>query len=551
MNKEYLNDIAEVERRLCRRSVYYLARNVLSAQVEKSGGKNLMGPQHAELAKDLQNLWKTRHQRDKTWVKVEQPRGVLKSTLCTVGYAIWVLLQDANARILIDSAVVGNSKGFLKQIREFFESSYCHALFGKLYDSKSGWNMDNITIIRDGVYPQPSVDTGGLEAVKVSQHYDLIISDDLQNKDNCKTREQREKVKEHARLYRQLLNKGGMCLFVGTRWDFDDLFALIDEWIEMERKRLLPRTVFNFHKSSYKYLKDARGVDTDELSKELQFPEILSESELQMIKARDGLWLYSCNMLVRPQSDETAMVQKAWIQYHQLKEGDWDGWNVYATVDPSYEGTGASADDNAIVAFAISPDWDLYVLETWNKKGSRLALCEKLYELDEKYSFKAIGVEAIFHNAQLLPYLKQQFALKGRMLKFEQLKDGNKTKKQRIEGFVPFVEGGHVFLRPTQDELENQMIRYDGGESTATKKDDLFDALAYAHRFMRVPKAVQEAEYWKKAGWRQEIAALVIDEGKIPSESDIRVWQWQERRAKMARRKRSVQRTRGVKRFIR
>jgi hypothetical protein len=506
----------------------------LNAQIEKSGGKNLMGEQHRELSKELQNLWLTRHKRARTWAKVEWPRGTMKSTLCTVGFAIWVLLQDRNARILIDSAVISNSKGFLKQIKEFFESEYCHALFGKMYDTKSGWNADNITIFRDGVFPQPSVDTGALEAVKVSQHYDLIISDDLQNKDNCKTKEQREKVKEHAKLYRPLLNKGGMCLFVGTRWDFDDLFSLIDEWIEMETKRLEERTVFNFHKSGYRYrdngdLREEKGWE--------QFPEIMDHEEMQKIKARDGLWIFSCNILVRPQSDETAIIQKSWIQYHKLKEDDWKGWKVYATVDPSYEGSGASADDNAVVVVTVSPAWDIYVLETWNKKGTRLDLCEKLFELDERYNFDAIGVEAIFHNAQMLPYLKQQFALKGRMLRFEQLKEGNQSKKSRIEGFATYFQSGHVYLRPEMDTLEDQALRYDGGESTATKKDDLIDALAYVARFMRVPKEKVETDYWKVLGWRGKVAEIGVQKDGLPTEMDIKVWHWQEKRDRLRRRK--------------
>lgn len=525
--------LAETEKRLSQRDLFYLVKYVLGEHWEYEGASRF-DEQHVELCRQLMGFWNTRKQRDKTIVKVEWPRRTLKSTVCSVGFPVWVLLNNPNTRILLDTAVAGNAQNFLKNIRTFFEGPYIQGIFGKLYSEKNDWNMNSITLNRTGVFPQPSIDTGGIDMAKTSQHYDLIISDDLQNKDNCKSKEQRDKVKEHFKLYANLIDPGGMILSVGTRWDFDDLSTMLDFWAKEDMRCLRPQRIFNYHKSCYKYDGDGN------LSREPQFPTLLPQSELDAERAAQGAWVFSCNYLVRPQSDETAMFKKDWIQYHSLSEEQYmaPGWMRYLCVDPAQEGTKASADNNGLVVVAVSPNYDLYVLKTVNEKMTRLELSEAIFKLHDRYNVNKVGIESVFEQVELIPWMKEQAYSEGRHINFVPLKTNQEKKWRRIQALQPYFESMHVFLKSDQGELEDQILRYSGSDSSKSKKDDLVDSLAYVLQFLQVGREAMPKEYWTKAGWRE----LWNDtEKEAPDETTVQMWKWRKERNKKRDKKQARQ----------
>ena len=75
-------------------------------------------------------------------------------------------------------------------------------------------------------------------ALRQGQHYSVIIADDLSSLDNSLTKEQREKVINHWRLYISLLDPGGTIVVVGTRYSAGDIVAHIIE-TEIDPKQKL------------------------------------------------------------------------------------------------------------------------------------------------------------------------------------------------------------------------------------------------------------------------------------------------------------------------
>lgn len=167
------------------------------------------------------------------------PRGSFKSSLACEAFPIWLLLNQPNLRILIDSEVYTNSKNFLRKIRALLESDPLVELFGE-FKTHDNWNEGEITIAQRTIpNKEASITCSGVGAVKVSQHYDFIIMDDMNSPNNSATPEGRQKVIDHWKMSTSLLEPGGTIVVVGTRYAQDDLPGWILEHEVPEKKGLL------------------------------------------------------------------------------------------------------------------------------------------------------------------------------------------------------------------------------------------------------------------------------------------------------------------------
>ncbi len=166
------------------------------------------------------------------------PRGTFKSSIGCVGYPIWLLLNNPNLRILLDSEKYENSKNFIREIKGKFESEAMTKLFGE-FRSPNNWAEGSITIAkRTKVLKESSITASGVAANKTGQHYDVIIHDDMNSDKNSGTSEMRQKVIDHYRLNTSILEPTGIMVVIGTRYSADDLIGWILE-NEVHREGLL------------------------------------------------------------------------------------------------------------------------------------------------------------------------------------------------------------------------------------------------------------------------------------------------------------------------
>lgn len=155
------------------------------------------------------------------------PRGHLKSSVVTVGWAIQQMLIDPNTRILIRNAVWDQARIFLKQINGYLIGGPLVEIFGEFCHSNSLWTKDEIEIAQKKSQEKrgPSITTAGLETALAGKHFDTIIDDDLVNQQNVTTKEQIQKVISTYEDVHSLLDRGGKHVVVGTRWSNKDLYG--------------------------------------------------------------------------------------------------------------------------------------------------------------------------------------------------------------------------------------------------------------------------------------------------------------------------------------
>lgn len=154
------------------------------------------------------------------------PRGTFKSSVASIGYPIWLLNNNPNLRILLDSELYTNSKNFLREIRTHMLSDNLTDIYGS-YDS-STWNESEIIVRnRTKILKDPSIAAGGIGTTKVGAHFDVIIGDDYNGPENSSTPEQRRKVIDHYQYNQSILDPGGIYVIIGTRYHEDDLIGWI------------------------------------------------------------------------------------------------------------------------------------------------------------------------------------------------------------------------------------------------------------------------------------------------------------------------------------
>ncbi len=103
-------------------------------------------------------------------------------------------------------------------------------LYGDMYDKRLKWNEDELVVKgRDRGIREATVTAVGVGGNLVSQHYDIIIADDLVNSENSATRYQADKVIDWWRKSLSLLEPTGINLIIGTRWSYYELYSYLME----------------------------------------------------------------------------------------------------------------------------------------------------------------------------------------------------------------------------------------------------------------------------------------------------------------------------------
>jgi phage terminase large subunit-like protein len=239
-------------------------------------------------------------------------RGAGKSTVCTIVKAIHLLCKDRNIRILLASKNKTNAEGFLKEIKAHLEgNAKLIEVFGAFFDPAkvTKWDNTEIDVLgRTQVMKEASITCVGVESAVVSKHYDVIISDDLVDEDNARTKHMREKTKS---FYYQTLDPTlmppdpkrahvGEHHRLGTRYHFDDLYGHFEANELKEHTNTIPAL-------------DAKGRSP--------WPEKYPPAWLQEKKRKSGTIIFNAQY----QCDTEAMKGEIFQYDHcqQLDESEW------------------------------------------------------------------------------------------------------------------------------------------------------------------------------------------------------------------------------------
>ena len=424
---------------------------------------------------------------------VLMPRYSFKSTICTIGYSLYRLSKDLNFRILIYSDASTKAQGFLTSVKSHLEGKVDKSKFSAVFDwlpksNKEKWNESQVVIsARTNQFPEPSVDTGGIETSKVGMHYDLIIFDDIVSDKNVTTKDQMDKVEECYQRSLSLLKPGGDVIMVGTRWHFGDLYG---------------RLITN-DKSLKTFIVD--GVDDVKYGKYCFSTIGLDEKFLLEQKERQGSYQVSCLYRNNPVDADTAIFKyKDFGYYGAIKPDD---LYITATCDPAGEGK----DMTAITVVGTDSNMDMNVLDVVNKNNmTPTDIINEIVRLHLKYRFKVFGIETIFLQKTIKLELARVMREKNtedpdrfptfKIEEFDGASRVGKSKFSRIMGLQPYHERGSIkfpgdrfeSLKDGFSQLAHQMLEFTPDHMP--EPNDALDALADHVQLIRKGGIVKKAD---------------------------------------------------------
>lgn len=427
------------------------------------------------------------------------PRGTFKSSVVTIGFTLQYVLNEPNARILIDSETFSKSKAFLREIlehltgnekyREVFKAIHGVYPFTKKSAMALWTDSEVILPCRSRPLKEPTISCAGIDAAKNGMHYDLIIADDLHSEKNVTNREQIQQVIDHYKLAFSLLDPGKPMIIIGTRWHELDLYQHIMDY-EGEDFNILK-------KSAYK----------DDGS--LFFPEVLNTEELDKIKRRQGASIFSKQYLNEPVSDDNATFKRDNIVRIAWNEVRGKPINWVLSVDPSYSdprGTMQYGDFASFVLAGMDFQRKLYVRHIVRKKMDYSTVINEIFAIytDPKFSdIKDMKIVLEVVGTKSLSYeLANEQRRRNTWLPVTELKSRKEAKAERIRALAPFYEYGNIFhLKecPELEELEYELLHFPTG-----KHDDIIDALATVLEIVSPPNyrpPMEERQKSRKRLW--------------------------------------------------
>lgn len=396
---------------------------------------------------------------------VMMPRGTFKSSIVTIGFTLQYLLNDPNARILIDSETYGKAKNFLAEIKGHLEGNkkfrsvfkHIHGMYpdDNKKDSSVRWTDAAVDLsCRTRKLKEPSISCSGIDRSINGMHFDLIIEDDLHSEKNVTNKDQIQQVIDHRRLANSLLDPGMPKITIGTRWDFQDAY----------------NDVLTRQRSSYNII--IRKAIEDDGS--LLFPERLTPEFLEEQKRDQGSYIFSCQYMNNPVDDDTATFKHSYFNYVHWEDVKDKPINWFIAVDPSFEGQ--YSDYAAFVLAGVDYEQNLYVRQVHRAKMNYSDIITLMFDWYHRYTPRRMALETIATQKNIQYMLNTEQKSRGVWLPLKEIKTRSNTKEERIRSLAPYYEFGRVFhVKECKqlDDLEYELTHFPKGEN-----DDVIDALS-------------------------------------------------------------------------
>lgn len=403
-------------------------------------------------------------------------RGAGKSTSCTITKCIHLLLKDPNLRILIASKTAMNASGFLKEIKNHFESNPLLAeIFGPYYDQRkvTKWNDTEIEVLpRTKPNKEASITCVGVEGTIVSKHYDVIISDDLVDEENSRTKGQREKT--HTWYYQTLdptleppdpeVPHRGEHHRLGTRYHYNDLYG---HWIANELKE---------HHNIIPALKNGMSP----------WPEKYPPQWFGEKRKKSGIIIFNAQY----QCDTEAMKGEV-FQFDDcqtLPDDQWphrDELQIFMGVDLAISES-TTADKFAIIVIGVASDRSAYyVMDHFEGQLRFNAQTDKILDYARRWNPVRIGIETVAYQEAQYQNLKDR----NPDVRVKSIKT-DKDKMVRAWNFTPVFEDKKVFFRKSQQLLIEHMVLFPNAPH-----DDLFDAFELAWTVSKMGRGRKRREH--------------------------------------------------------
>lgn len=384
---------------------------------------------------------------------------------------------------MLDCATLVNAKMYISAIKDHIDNNdvlklICTDSKGKYIlepdkNAAGGWTEDRVLLkhrTKLGM-KEPSLFVSAVDNNRTGMHPDIIIMDDLVSETTVTTPEQRNKTKTHYRFSLSLLERNGLQVVIGTRYHMDDLY---DELLQNTGFNCIVRPAILPNGKCY-------------------FPTKYPKEVLEELKRDQGADIFNSQYMLDPTNSDDAVFRIGNINYYLDEEmalerdtGAYRGkvqfQQVFVLTDLAIT-QGKRSDYTVIMILGITWDKKIYVIDYIRDKLTPSDILKSIFEMYDKarkYGYvRGVGVETVAFQKVMMYLIKDEAKRRGISIPLIELK-ANKDKTLRINGLVPLVDSGDIYMSPRHVELKNEMREFPFG-----KHDDLVDTLAYILQVMK------------------------------------------------------------------
>lgn len=253
------------------------------------------------------------------------PRGIFKTTVRTITKCLYEIIRNPNVRILIAMNSATNAYKTFSEIKAHITKNprFIH-FFGDLKANSPRWQNSSIIIgTRTLNHKEGTIDSIGKDSSITSQHYDIILCDDIVDENDRDSEAARRDTKYFFEDIQDLLNENGELHITGTRWHFDDVYNYL---IEDLNPKLKEQKLNTYHTTVIPV--------TDDDGK-LNFPSMFSDEKISQLMIEKGLVSFSAQYMLQPLAEGTQIFSKDKAGYFDMVEFNPEDGEPYGYCDPA------------------------------------------------------------------------------------------------------------------------------------------------------------------------------------------------------------------------
>ncbi|MGL4483864.1 MAG: hypothetical protein ACRCUS_02845, partial [Anaerovoracaceae bacterium] len=397
--------------------------------------------------------------QDDTQLAIGLPRGYGKTTVVKL-YILYLICYTQKRYIMITALNQGKAEKILGDVKRLFSAPNIRALFGNILSDCETNNSESVIFNYNGrlITIQALGAGGDPRGSNVGfSRPDVIISDDIQSRDEAFSVTQSAKLKEwyEASLLLSKSEKGCLFIYIGNMYPTDGCllkqFRDSPDWISFIAGAILSdgESIWPEFKSTTKILAELqKAVRSNTTS--IFFSEILNDST------------QSGNVIFDP---KTLLVAQP-----TMDEGK------FIVIDPA--GRKATSDDTAIGVGALH-DGIPYLVKMVRGKFSPLETITKAINLAGEVGAGLICVENYAYQESLLFWFEHVCTLNGIYgLEFQPINRGTANKNSSILSMFKQLQAQEIGLYPeVVGDVLTDIVRFN--PQTTNNKDDLLDILVY------------------------------------------------------------------------
>ncbi len=468
-------------------SLYFLTKAIL-------GFKDLTPHLHQEVAREVQDI------TNNPFLLVLLPRKHCKSTISTIGFPIWIHIQEwiplldqrgSDIRILIANESATNAEHFLSIIEQLWEGNeLLRLLFPEIAPEPAGrkrWNAKEMLLNREAKWPEASVETIGVGGAAQSRHYDIRILDDLIGKEAMDSEVTMEKAVTWYDYSESLSISPtrSVCRVLGTRWSRRDLYQHI---MDKDKK---------FKVYTRQCIEGGQPI----------FPEWYTTAYYDELRIKNPAHYMSqyCN---NPSDPSKCDFKEDWIKHYtwetkadQLfinfsddsKPVNFRELDIVGVFDPSIDER-PTASLRAIVYVGADSKQRMVVLETYASRDSMDKVLDAIFSLYAKWHPRVFGVEAVALSRVYIPLIEKECQLRKKWISASAIKvSTQKSKDSRIRDAIQQVASqGRLYVQSTMREFYQEFIDFPQGRTK-----DILDATAHCINLLSIPDSLEDQELYE------------------------------------------------------